>query len=175
MGIKSKFLWARLLPRSLVLNTATLGGIGNRSFMPGTLGSILGFFLYAIVFHYLNPFFYGILMLVFAYVAAGICDAAEYHLKEKDPSAIILDEFVAIPFLFIGLNAYNPNVVELNAWPIYIGGFLLFRFFDILKPFGIARLQKLEGGVGCVADDLVSALVTCLLLHGYVLTQIPSQ
>ena len=72
-------------------------------------------------------------MFVFAYVAVGICDAAEYHLKEKDPSAIILDEFVAIPFLFIGLNAYNPNVVELNAWPIYIGGFLLLGFLTYLS------------------------------------------
>lgn len=174
MQIKSRFLWARLIPRNIVLNLATLGGIGNRSFMPGTLGSILGFILYALVFHYLNPFLYFIFIIVLAYLAAGICDAAENHLLEKDPSSIILDECVAIPFIFIGLNAYNPYVLELNAWPIYIGGFLLFRFFDILKPFGIARLERIEGGTGCVIDDLVSALSSCLLLHAYILTQVPS-
>lgn len=174
MQIKSRFLWARLIPRSIVLNLATLGGIGNRSFMPGTLGSILGFFLYALVFHYLNPFFYSIFIIILAYLAAGICEAAENHLMEKDPSAIILDEFVAIPFVFIGLNAYNPNVLELNAWPIYIGGFMLFRFFDILKPFGITRLERIQGGTGCVVDDLVSALLSCLLLHIYIFSQVPS-
>lgn len=174
MQIKSRFLWARLLPKSIVLNIATLGGIGNRGFMPGTLGSILGFFLYALVFHYLNPFFYSILMLILAYFAAGISDAAEKHLMQKDPGSIILDEFVAIPFVFFGLNAYNPNVLELNAWPIYLVGFFLFRFFDILKPFGISQLERVEGGIGCVVDDLVSAIVSCLLLHAYVFSQMPS-
>ncbi|MAV39332.1 MAG: phosphatidylglycerophosphatase A [Puniceicoccaceae bacterium] len=172
MQIKFRFLWARFIPRSIVINLATLGGMGNHTSMPGTLGSVFGFILYALCFHYLNPFFYGVFLIALAYLAAGICDAAEYHLMEKDPSAIILDECVAVPFVFFGLNAYNPLVLQLSSWPIYIGGFLLFRFFDILKPFGIARLEKIRGGLGCVADDLISALISCLILHITIVTQV---
>lgn len=46
-----------------------------------------------------------------------------------------------------------------------LAGFALFRFFDIAKPWGIARLQRLPGGWGVVVDDLAAALATCATLH----------
>jgi phosphatidylglycerophosphatase A len=49
-----------------------------------------------------------------------------------------------------------------------LAGFGLFRLFDILKPFGISRLQSLPGGWGVVADDLAAALAACATLHGVV-------
>ena len=48
---------------------------------------------------------------------------------------------------------------------IFVAGFLLFRFYDILKPLGIARLQTLPGGWGVVADDVAAALAACATLH----------
>jgi phosphatidylglycerophosphatase A len=47
-----------------------------------------------------------------------------------------------------------------------VAGFALFRLFDIAKPFGISRLQRLPGGWGVVIDDLAAALVACAVLHG---------
>ena len=44
-------------------------------------------------------------------------------------------------------------------------GFILFRIFDILKPFGIKRIQRLHGGIGIMIDDLVAALFSALILH----------
>jgi phosphatidylglycerophosphatase A len=51
------------------------------------------------------------------------------------------------------------------AWQILLAGFALFRFYDILKPLGIGRLQDLPGGWGVVADDLGAALATAVTLH----------
>jgi phosphatidylglycerophosphatase A len=99
------------------------------------------------------------------YLSAAICDAAEFHMMQKDPGSIILDEFVAVPFIFLGLNAFNPYVLEAGGWPIYLAGIALFRFFDILKPLGIRKIERIEGGLGCVLDDVASALVSCVLLH----------
>jgi len=50
-------------------------------------------------------------------------------------------------------------------WLVYVAAFGLFRLFDILKPFGIAKLQDLEGGWGVVMDDVAAALVTCAVMH----------
>lgn len=165
MRLSHTFFWARLLPKQLVLNLATLGHIGAKSKMPGTIGAILGFFFYAITFHYFNPFTYTFGLCIITYLSAAICDAAEYHMMQKDPGSIILDEFVAVPFIFLGLNAFNPNVLEAGGWPIYLAGIALFRFFDILKPLGIRKIERIEGGLGCVLDDVASALVSCVLLH----------
>ena len=172
MKLTHTFFWARLLPKQLVLNLATLGNVGSKSKMPGTIGTILGFFFYAITFHYFSPFAYTFALCIITYFAAAICDAAEKHMMQKDPSAIILDEFVAVPFVFLGLNAFNPNVSEAGGWPIYLTGILLFRFFDILKPLGIRNLERIEGGIGCVLDDVVSALASCILLHILILNMI---
>ena len=169
MKFTHTFFWARLLPKDLVINMATLGNVGSKSKMPGTIGAILGFFFYAITFHYFSPFAYTFALCFLTYASIAICDTAEKHMMQKDPSSIILDEFIAVPFIFLGLNAFNPNVLEAGGWPIYISGILLFRFFDILKPLGIRKIERIEGGLGCVLDDVVSALVSCLLLHVLVL------
>ena len=52
------------------------------------------------------------------------------------------------------------------AWAVALGGLLLFRLFDIAKPFGIRRVQNLTGGWGVVVDDVAAALLTCVVLHG---------
>jgi phosphatidylglycerophosphatase A len=51
-------------------------------------------------------------------------------------------------------------------WVIFIAGFLLFRLFDIAKPFGIRKLEDLPGGWGIMFDDVAAALLACLALHG---------
>ena len=54
---------------------------------------------------------------------------------------------------------------HLPDWALLLAGFAFFRFFDILKPLGIARLQHLSGGWGVVADDVGAALAACASLH----------
>ncbi len=155
--------WPRALPNPVVVGWATLGPLGRRLPAPGTWGSLAGLLYFTIAFAGVNVFVNLILSALGAYVAVGICGEAEVRLGERDPGIIVLDEVVAMPLCFLGwqwLPAGWPN------WLILLGGFGVFRFFDILKPLGIRRLQALPGGWGVVADDVAAALAACFTLHG---------
>ena len=83
-------------------------------------------------------------------------------MAKKDPGEVILDEFVAMPLCFLGWPAM---LHPLQPWAVFLLGLGLFRLFDILKPFGIRRLQYLPGGWGIVIDDTAAALAACATLH----------
>lgn len=159
------FMWTRLLATGFVVNAATLGPIGRLKKAPGTWGSLAGLGLYAVLFHYSSFLGFILLALVLAYLAVGLCDEAEKRLQMRDPGMIVLDEFVAVPLVFFGMGGHGGMIAEYGGWPLLLAGFALFRFFDVLKPFGISRLQNLPGGLGCVADDLAAALASCVVLH----------
>lgn len=149
---------------------ATLGPLGTRLPAPGTWGSGAGLLLYLLVFARVNKAGEWIAFLgmftALAILAIAICTVAEKHLGKTDPREIILDEFIAMPLIFIGtettnfLNAHNPH-----AWRWFLAGFVLFRILDVNKPLGIRKLQSLPGGAGVVADDIAAALASCLALH----------
>ncbi len=159
------FFWTQFLSTSLVVNLATLGPVGRIKKAPGTWGSVVGLGLYAAVFHRAGELGFIILAVLLAYLAMAICDSAEKRLQMRDPGMIVLDECIAVPLVFSGMGGYDGIMVEHGGWPILLGGFVLFRIFDILKPFGISRLQNLPGGVGCVADDLAAGILGCVSLH----------
>jgi len=100
----------------------------------------------------------GVIVLL-ALAAAAVCGAAARALGSTgDPGAIVLDEIVALPIVFIGVPAMT--------WTILLAGYLLFRLCDIVKPGLAHSAEKLPGGLGIVADDCVAAVLACLLLHG---------
>jgi len=130
---------------------------------PGTWGSLAGVFFVVLAFWNVNPLFHVLFAAGLVYFAIQVCGEAEDRLGKRDPGMIVLDEFVAMPFCFLGLNPFLMNVHF--AWWVLLSGFLLFRFFDILKPFGIKKIQNLPGGIGCVADDIAAGLVVMLILN----------
>lgn len=150
------------LPPSIVKFLSTLGPVGFWGKAPGTNGSFFGLFWYSLAFHQLQPFWYFIYLFLSITFAISICDDAERIFQKKDPNFVILDEFVAMPVCFIGLQK---AMSEHPMWLFMLLGFLLFRFFDILKPLGIKKLQDLPGGKGVVIDDIAAALATCACLH----------
>jgi phosphatidylglycerophosphatase A len=157
----NRHLWVKVLPDKVVINLATLGPLGNLRPAPGTWGSLAGIVWYAIAFwnlNYLATMLFGFLSL---YFAIQICWEAEIRLAMRDPGKIVLDEFVAIPFCFIGLERVVHSGI---GWLVVLLGFLFFRLFDILKPFGIKRLQNYPGGIGVVVDDVAAAFATCVTL-----------
>lgn len=163
--MRLNFFWSRFLPARLVVGIATLGPLGRFMRAPGTVGSVAGLVFYAVFFHNLSLFGFILFSALSAYFAMGICDAAEKQLGMRDPGMIVLDEFVAMPLVFLGMSGSNGLLIAGGGWPVLLAGFGLFRLFDILKPIGISRLQNLPGGVGCVADDLAAALAACICLH----------
>ncbi|MFU8848841.1 MAG: phosphatidylglycerophosphatase A [Opitutales bacterium] len=159
------FMWTRLLATPLVVNCATLGPIGRIKKAPGTWGSVAGVGLYAVLFHRSSLIGFILLALLLAYLAVALCDAAEKRLQMRDPGMIVLDEFVAVPLVFFGMGGADGLIAQHGDWPVLLAGFILFRIFDVLKPFGINSLQNLPGGLGCVADDLAAAAASCVVLH----------
>ena len=163
--MRLSFFWTQFLSTRLIVNLATLGPIGRVRNAPGTVGSIAGLFLYAVVFQSVGPIEFLLLISILSYLAMAICDAAESRLQMRDPGMIVLDECIAMPLVFFGMGGTAGLVAQHGGWPVLLAGFILFRIFDILKPLGIARLQNLPGGIGCVVDDLVAALAACCCLH----------
>lgn len=156
--------WAARLPTGFVVNLATLGPLGRKLPAPGTWGSAAGL-LYALVFFRGAGWEQTLVWTVFASFAAVIfCGEAERRLRQSDPGEIVLDEFVVVPLVFMGSRWAFAGVWP--EWAVLLAGFGLFRLFDILKPFGIARLQRWPGGWGVVADDFAAALAACATLHG---------
>ena len=91
-----------------------------------------------------------------------LCGVAAAFLGKKDPSEVILDEFAAMPLVFL----FNPHVHGgATSFVFILLGFLFFRLLDITKPFGIKALEKLPGGFGIVLDDVMAAVYANLALQ----------
>ena len=157
----------------MIVSLATLGPLGKLK-APGTWGSAVGLAWWALVVQKLATprgwiheiCFNGLVILA----AIFICGVAAELLKKKDPSEVILDEMVAMPLVFL-FNNHLQLGTNLGFYMLMLG-FGLFRFFDIVKPLGIRRIEKVPGGVGIVLDDVVAALyanltlqVVCLILR----------
>jgi phosphatidylglycerophosphatase A len=89
-----------------------------------------------------------------ALVGVWAAGREERRVGATDPRAIVIDEVAGMLIACCG----HPR-----TWPWILGLFLAFRVFDIVKPFGIDKLQDLPGGVGVVADDLVAGIYVSLL------------
>ena len=140
----------------IVVFIATGAYVGYFPFASGTLGSLWG-----IVFYYqfleLQPLFYVFITFVLFFVGVRISDRAEKVFGKKDDGKIVIDEISGMMFSLI----FIPKKIEL-----IIAAFVLFRIFDILKP--IKKLEKIEGGMGIMADDLLAGILTNVLLQIYV-------
>lgn len=157
----------RQLPDRLIIALCTCGPVGRWGKAPGTNGTIVGLLLYTVLFYPAGPIaevVFSILLIGFALV---VCDEGERRLQKRDPGEIILDEIVAVPLCFLGLKGMM--AAGNGIWAYMILGFALFRLFDILKPFGIRRLQRYPGGVGVVVDDLAAAVATNITIRLFVL------
>ena len=149
-----------------VLGLATLGPLGQKLPAPGTFGSVVGLAVFGILVMIagLSPWLVSLLFLPLFLLGIPLCTKAEKILGKSDPGEIIWDEFTVIPFVFLFIpdKFGSENQIESCAW--LLAGFLIFRFFDILKPLGIKRLQALSGGMGVMIDDFVAALYSSVTL-----------
>jgi phosphatidylglycerophosphatase A len=137
------------------LALASVCGLGRCPLAPGTVGTLVGVLLYLAVF----PLAWQVYLLITAalfVMGVWASSVAEEALGAKDPSRIIIDEVVGylITMLWIPFSV-----------PALVIGFLLNRFLDIVKPYPANRTQDLRGGLGVMADDLVSSIYANLILR----------
>ena len=150
------------LPTPLVNGMATVCRVGKIKPAPGTWGSAVGTLFYALLLQNAPQAVVFAAVIVLLIAGVFFCDEAERRMNARDPGCIVLDEFVAMQIVYLGLatpESLHWRIIQLFA------GFLLFRFFDIAKPLGISRLQDLPGGLGVMADDILAAVFSCAILH----------
>jgi phosphatidylglycerophosphatase A len=161
------------LLRAMMLLVARGFGVGRIPFAPGTFGSLVGLVWFAALLATKRYELFLLGALCGVGLSIWLCGAAERILKQKDPPSVVLDEIVAIPFCFLPWitaqwvrNGTLP-VLE-TMWSgqglLLVATILvLFRVFDILKPWPIRQSQRLPGGWGVTVDDLLAAAYVALL------------
>lgn len=157
--------------------SVTTFGVGYLPIAPGTWGSMVGVLIYVAFasiesaavaryvpkgwsepqvtawLHFANLF----LFLIFCLIGIWAANRATVLFKAKDPSQAVVDEVIGqlLVFLFIPFTF---------SWKMILAGFLLFRIFDIWKPYPIDSLQSLPAGIGVCADDLLAGVYAGLCL-----------
>jgi phosphatidylglycerophosphatase A len=155
-------------------------GVGYMPVAPGTFGAAVGLGLFLLVraatirivssfaadyhlsYEWVESFRVALMLAVISCITLiGVWAAtrSEKLLVRKDPGIVVVDEVAGqmLAFLFIPLG------VSLNWWVLF-AGFVLFRLFDIWKPYPIRRLEALESGLGIMADDILAGVYAAMAL-----------
>jgi phosphatidylglycerophosphatase A len=138
----------------LGLAVATVFGVGYAPVAPGTFGSAAGLLIW-----WLLPASTGIQAAAIAAIfVAGSwgSNVAERHFGRTDPGQVVIDEVMGM-LITLFLNPVG--------WIGALAGFLLFRVFDVIKPYPANRLEQLHGGIGVMADDAMAAVYANLALR----------
>ena len=138
---------------ALVIATAL--GAGYAPVAPGTFGSAVGLLLWIALPKVL--WLQVLAIVVVSVVGAWSGFVAEEHFGRQDPGQVVVDE-VAGQMLTLLLVAQG-------GWVWLLAAFLLFRAADIVKPFPVNLLERLPGGIGIMADDLMAGIYANLALH----------
>ncbi len=131
-------------------------GSGLSPVAPGTFGTMVGVLLY-IPLALLPLTLYAGVTIVLAGIGVWLCGATSKYLGEHDHSGIVWDEIVGF---LVTMTAAPPG------WGWVLAGFLLFRFFDITKPWPINLADKrVGGGLGIMLDDILAGLCAAFCLQ----------
>jgi phosphatidylglycerophosphatase A len=130
-------------------------GAGLFPVAQGTVGTLVGIPL-VILLAQLNSYGGAVVIFLFIILAVWSSHVSSSLLANEDPAEVVIDEVAGFLITFFLLPF---------SWLHLCFGFVLFRLFDILKPFPVRRLEKLKGGLGIVADDLLAGVYANLCLR----------
>jgi phosphatidylglycerophosphatase A len=140
----------------LAVFVATVAYCGYFPIAPGTVGSAAGLVVYLLVWWAQSPVVE--VGLIVALFAAGVWagTTAERYFGGIDPGPIVIDEVVGMLMTL----AFIPV-----GWSGAIAGFVLFRIYDVIKPYPAGRFERLHGGLGVMADDAMAAVYANISLR----------
>jgi phosphatidylglycerophosphatase A len=142
--------------KKIVIFLATGFFAGYSPLIPGTTGTLAAIPIYFFLSR-LSPLYYLAIVLGSICVAIWASGRAEVLLQSRDCSHIVIDEIVGF---FVAMFMVPPTMRNVAL------GFILFRAFDIIKPFPIRALEeKVPGGYGVVLDDILAGIYTNLVIH----------
>src|SRR6185503_3456643 len=108
-----------------------------------------------------------VLITMITFVGIWAASRTERVLKIKDPGKVVVDEvagqLIALLPLGLGLNG--------SSFVMVVFAFLLFRFFDIVKPYPARKMESLKGGLGIMADDLVAGVYAAIVIAVTIIIQ----
>jgi phosphatidylglycerophosphatase A len=143
---------------SLPLVLATFFGCGYFPWGPGTAGSLAALLIAAALHSWFHAgrLTFAILILILLYPAIWSSTRTARILKTEDPGIVVIDEVLGQWFALLGATILN--------WKTFLAAFVLFRLFDIWKPWPVRRFENLPEGSGIVTDDLAAGLYAAIVL-----------
>jgi len=152
---------ARQLP---VVLLASGFGSGFSPFAPGTFGSLVGVAIFLFISG-LDTLPYLAVIIAITIIGIPISSRAEAIFGKKDSGKIVIDEIAGqliTYFPILGMSFTGETVPLI----LLLSGFLLFRFFDIVKPPPVKSFENLKGGAGVMLDDVVAGLYALISVYG---------
>jgi phosphatidylglycerophosphatase A len=142
------------MKRSVALACATVLGVGYVPFAPGTFGSAAGLLVWWVL--PVSPVVHAAVIVALFAIGSWSGSVAERHFGRTDPGQVVIDEVMGM-LMTLFLNPVG--------WIGALGGFLLFRIADVIKPYPANRLERLHGGIGVMADDGMAAIYANIALR----------
>jgi phosphatidylglycerophosphatase A len=136
-------------------------GTGYSPIAPGTVGALLMWVVWIVAYAFLPFDIYfassSVIFLFLAYFGTKAATAVE-AIWGKDPNKVVVDEMIGVLMPLM-------TIISDDIWFYYsILAFVLFRLFDIFKPMGIRKLEKWNGGLGVMADDILAGIYSALIM-----------
>ena len=147
----------QIVKKFIIRGLASFFGLGYLPAAPGTWGSIGAFFIWLLFLRALDTRTYLITLILFVFFAVYISSLAnKKYYKKQDSPHIVIDEVAGylVSMMYVSSGIY---------WGI--AGLVLFRVFDILKPYPVNMAERLPGGIGVVADDVAAGLYVAMILN----------
>jgi phosphatidylglycerophosphatase A len=138
---------------------ATCFGCGYFPWGPGTVGSLAALIIAVLLQAYAGANRPALLIATLLLLAPAIWASTRTArlIDRKDPSIVVIDEVLGQWVTLLGATALR--------WKSFCAAFLLFRLFDIWKPWPVRKFEKLPEGIGIVADDLAAGIYGALILY----------
>lgn len=147
---------ARQVLRDPVLLLAHGLGSGLVPRAPGTFGTLAALLPWFLLAQLALPLYLGVVLLA-AIAGVWLCGEAARKMGRDDPGSIVWDEWVGLWIALVGLPL---------QWPWILAGFVLFRLFDILKPWPVGWLdRRFHGGLGIMLDDIAAGSMAAACLQ----------
>jgi phosphatidylglycerophosphatase A len=131
-------------------------GTGAIPIAPGTFGTLIAIPIYLYLESYSNTFYF-IFLILFTFFSIWLCEKVSDEIKVDDHQGMNIDEIVG----FLVTMFWAPY-----GWKWILLGFILFRVFDILKPWPIRQIDaRMKGGVGMILDDVLAGVYSFLIIQ----------
>ncbi|RBW66022.1 phosphatidylglycerophosphatase A [Vibrionales bacterium C3R12] len=141
---------------------ATGFGSGLSPIVPGTVGTLASIPFYLLLVQLPLPM-YLVVVVISCIIGVKICQVTSDDMKVHDHGSIVWDEFAGF---WITMSLVPMLDLPVDDWKWLITGFVLFRFFDMVKPWPIGWLDKrVDGGFGIMVDDIVAGVMAGVALY----------